>query len=324
MLFRSVLRFNALAAETVEGFPHLTLGEFLDKLKLGDWFRRYYLLPMAGAIWSCPPKDMLDFPARSFVRFFANHGLLANSGQPQWYTVTGGARNYVARMTQSFAHGIRENCGAVRVTRERDGVHVTDSSGTRERYDEVVLACHGDEARALLADPSPQEAEILSAFRYQENRALLHRDTRVMPKRKACWASWVYHATRATREPKIAVSYWMNNLQGIDNRYPLFVTLNPTREIAPELVFDEHMFTHPMFDARAVAAQARLPAIQGVRNTWFCGAHWRNGFHEDGLASAVAVAKGFGITPPWTVGETQIVTQPQAEPALAPVPAAAE
>ncbi len=321
---RDAMRFNALAEETVDGFPGITLGEFLDVLKLGDWFRRFYLLPMAGAIWSCPPQDMLDFPARSFVRFFANHGLLSTSGQPQWYTVTGGAQEYVKRLTHSFSHRLSPQSGAKSVTRTADGVRVTDTNGRTEIYDHLVMACHADEAFSLLTDPSADEATILPAFRYQQNRAVLHRDTSVMPKRKRCWASWVYHAGYDTSEPKIAVSYWMNRLQGIDDKYPLFVTLNPMREIDPEKVFDEHVFEHPMFDTRAVAAQARLPAIQGVRNTWFCGAHWRNGFHEDGLASAVAVAKGFGIAPPWDTAKEAVAPERESVPDWRPVPVAAE
>ena len=323
-LARDVARFNAEAEDIVEAEPRLSLRGLIERLQLGDWFRRYYLLPMGGAIWSCPPQDMLDFPARSFVRFFINHGLMALSGQPQWYTVTGGAQEYVKRLSAPFVEKIRTGIGATRVTRADGKVTVTDANGVDEIYDQIVLACHGDEAFALLADPSAAETTVLSAFRYQKNHMVLHRDESVMPKRKACWASWVYHASRDTQEPKISVTYWMNSLQGIPSRYPLFVTLNPTQSIAPEYVFDEHMFEHPMFDAAAIAAQEHLPAIQGARNTWFCGAHWRHGFHEDGLMSAVAVAEGLGVSAPWGVREPPTpISVPNPTPEWLPVSAVA-
>lgn len=304
-LIRDVVRFNKEALATVERKPRLTLGELLGHLKLSDWFKHYYLLPMGGAIWSCPPREMLSFPALTFVRFFANHGLLAASGQPQWYTVTGGAQRYVERLTASFAPRIRTDCGAVRVTRDNARVRVADSVGGTETYDQVVFACHADEALALLGDPTPQEATLLGAFRYQKNRAVLHKDISLMPKRRACWASWVYHADGSATEPAISVSYWMNNLQGIDPACPLFVTLNPSRPIAPEHVFDEHLFDHPVFDEAAIAAQPGIRAIQGAQGTWFCGAHLGHGFHEDGLRSAVAVAEGLGARPPWALPETR-------------------
>jgi len=303
LLVRDVLKFNAAALETVERCPELTLDELIEELRLGEWFRRYYLLPMSGAIWSCPPREMLAFPARTLVRFFANHHLLSASGQPQWYTVTGGAREYVRRLTHSFASRIRTSCGAASIRRENGKVLLRDQQGNSESFDHVVFACHGDEALALLSDADVRERSALGAFRYQANRAVLHRDTSVMPKRKRCWASWVYTSDGRDDDPAISVTYWMNRLQGIRQDKPLFVTLNPTHAIPPHTVFDEHLFMHPVFDRAALAAQSEIAALQGARSTWFCGAHLRHGFHEDGLASAVHVALRLGAVIPWQAGK---------------------
>ena len=299
LLLRDVIKFNAQAEAMVERHPDLTLDQMIARMGLGDWFRRYYLLPMSGAIWSCPPCEMMQFPARTLIRFFANHHLLSASGQPQWYTVTGGACEYVSRLTRGFADRIRTHCGAAEITRQDGKVQIRDTRGGLEIYDRVVMACHGDEALALLRDAAPSERAALSAFRYQKNVAVLHRDRSVMPKRRRCWASWVYTSDGDLTHPKLSVSYWMNRLQNIDPCTPLFVSLNPGRAIAPELVFDRAEFDHPIFDAAAITAQSGIAALQGQRRTWFCGAHLRHGFHEDGLASAVAVARQMGASVPW-------------------------
>lgn len=299
LLIRDVFRFNAQAEETSERHPDLTLDEFLSLLRLGDWFRRFYLLPMCSAIWSCPPREMMRFPARTLIQFMANHHLLSASGQPQWLTVTGGSQEYVKRLTASFAHRVRVNCGAAAVTRGERGVTVLDTTGQRENYDHVVFASHGDETLRLLGDADAHERGVLSRFRYQPNVAVLHRDTSVMPRSRHCWASWVYTSDGNLDEPMLSVTYWMNLLQGIPSETPLFVTLNPKAAIAPEKIFDTHVFDHPVFDRAAVAAQAEVQAMQGRRSTWFCGAHLRHGFHEDGLASAVHVARLLGCETPW-------------------------
>jgi predicted NAD/FAD-binding protein len=309
-LIKDVFHFNQNAVAASERHPSFSLDELISHLGLGDWFRRYYLLPMAGAIWSCPPAQMLRFPARSLIRFFANHHLLSAGGQPQWYTVTGGSQEYVSRLTAPFADRIRTNCGAVSVTRDASGVTVRDAQGGCETYDDVVMASHGDETLKLLTDATAEERAALSPFQYQRNRVVLHRDDSFMPRRRRCWASWVYESDGGFH-PQITVTYWMNRLQGIREDRPLFVSLNPKREIDPRLVFDEVYFDHPMFDAAAMAAQGRVQSLQGTRRTWFAGAHLGHGFHEDGLASAVAVAKGMGIETPWR--------QPQ--PDMAPKPA---
>jgi predicted NAD/FAD-binding protein len=301
-LMQDVLRFNAKAEAMVEHHPELTLDGLIAKLGLGEWFRRYYLMPMSGAIWSCPPCEMMNFPARTLVRFFANHHLLSVTGQPRWETVTGGAREYVRRLTASFAGRIRTNCGAVGITRDKGKVQVRDDKGGIETFDRLVIAAHGDETLALLQDADAAESTSLSCFQYQKNRAVLHRDRSVMPRRRQCWASWVYTSDGEFLHPRITVTYWMNQLQGIDEKYPLFVSLNPQRPIAADLIFDEVEFDHPMFDDATIAAQADMAALQGRRNTWFAGAHLGHGFHEDGLASAVAVARAMGCAIPWNEG----------------------
>jgi predicted NAD/FAD-binding protein len=321
LLMRDVLKFNAGAEAAVERHPHFTLDQLINYLGLGDWFRRFYLLPMAGAIWSCPLGEMLLFPARSLVRFFVNHHLLSVTGQPQWYTVTGGSQEYVARLTAPFAHRIRTNCGAAAITRQGDKVQVRDTQGSVESYDQLVMACHGDQALALLEDADARERAALPPFRYQKNVAVLHRDESVMPMRKRCWASWVYTSDGGKAHPKITVSYWMNRLQGIDERHPLFVSLNPKSAIRDELVFDTAEFDHPVFDTDVIAAQPKVQALQGLRNTWFCGAHLRHGFHEDGLASAVHVARLLGSAIPWEAAEPRLAPSRPLLPDFAPVPA---
>lgn len=301
LLLRDVVRFNRNAEEIVESHPELTLDGLIERLGLGDWFRRFYLLPMSSAIWSCPPCEMMRFPARTLIRFMANHHLLSASGQPQWYTVTGGAEQYVQRLTRSFAARIRVGCGVVAVKRSDGRVVVRDVSGSSEIYDHVVFAGHGDETLRLLSDADQHERAALGAFRYQKNLAVLHRDTSVMPRSRRCWSSWVYKSDGSAQDPALSVTYWMNSLQNIPSKWPIFVTLNPKSAIAPDRVFDRHEFEHPVFDHAAIAAQPRVQALQGTRNSWFCGAHLRHGFHEDGLASAVHVCRLLGAEAPWSV-----------------------
>lgn len=294
-----ILRFNAFACKTAKRYPELTLDGLLNKLNMGQWYRNYFILPIGGAIWSCPVEEMLAFPAVTFTEFFKAHGLLSTVGQPQWYTVSGGSIEYVKRLTASFADKIRTNSEVVEVRRSNGKVVVIDIHGDTKEYDHVVLACHGDQALAMLKDATPQEKSVLGAFRYQRNVAYLHKDDSVMPKRKACWASWVYHHEDSDKRNVIPVTYWMNLLQNIDNNYPTFVTLNPIKPIAKEHIFDEHVYYHPIYSQDAITSQERIVSLQGKQNTWFCGAHLKNGFHEDGLASAVAVAKGLGVETPW-------------------------
>ena len=294
-MIADVARFFRTSEAVVEAHPQLTLAGLVQHMKLGRGFRDNFLLPMGAAIWSSPAEQMLEFPAASFVRFFRNHGLLSFSGQHQWYTVTGGSQEYVRKILRSIPE-IRLASPVVRIESSGSQHRVITQDGDAQAYDEVVIAAHADEALAMLDAPTEAERAVLGAFRYQKNMAYLHRDTSIMPRRRSCWASWNY---QADGKDGVAVTYWMNRLQNIDEHYPLFVTLNPAQPIAQDKLFNAHAFTHPVFTNEAVAAQARIPEIQGKRGLWFCGAYQRNGFHEDGLWSAVRVDQMMGVRVPW-------------------------
>ena len=300
-MLRDIIRFNNQAKQFLQSDPMISLGDCLERLKMGAWFRNYYLLAMGGAIWSTPLTEMLKFPAATFIRFFENHGLLTINDQPQWFTVTGGSREYVKRLTASFADRIRVNTGVTRVVREGDRVVVFDDQGGHETYDAVVFACHADQALAMIENPTPDEARILGAFRYQPNRAVLHSDLSFMPQRKQAWASWVYLSeARQDDNPMVSLSYWMNNLQPLTTSQPMIVTLNPGREPDPALVHNDYWFDHPLFDEAAIRAQGEIATLQGQNRFWFCGAYQRYGFHEDGLGSAVAITEKMGIPKSWS------------------------
>lgn len=298
-MLRDVLRFNGRAAETVAGKP-MTIGELLGVLGTGSWFRDYYLLPISGAIWSTPVQGILDFPADALVRFFQNHALMGYNGQHQWYTVQGGSIEYVRRLEASLqGRGVEIRKGATvrSVRRPGTGVEVRAQGGEWEAFDEVIFATHSDDTLRLLADPDAAEHAALSAVRYQPNQAVLHADPSVMPRRRSVWASWVYCEQAGRRADRIDLTYWMNSLQGIPQDDPMFVTLNTNRPIREELIYDTVIFRHPIYDLAALRAQASIRAMNGSRATWFCGAWMRNGFHEDGFASAVEVVEAMARRP---------------------------
>lgn len=296
-----IIRFNKQAPAYIEKDSDMSLQDCLDEMKMGAWFRKYYLLAMGAAIWSCPIETIMKFPAKTFLQFFKNHGLLSINNRPQWYTVTGGSREYVSRLTEGFKDRIKLGCGAARVTTNDDGsLCVEDEHGGVEIFDQVIFSCHADEALKMLSAPSDDVKSVLGAFDYQDNNIVVHSDTSFMPKEKKCWASWVYLSEeREDKKPDLALSYWMNNLQDLDHNYPIIVTLNPDRRPQDNMIMDEHVFSHPIFDLKAIKAQAQVPSIQGQNGLWFCGAYQRYGFHEDGLLSAVNVAKGLGVDIPW-------------------------
>ncbi|MEX0320709.1 MAG: NAD(P)/FAD-dependent oxidoreductase [Puniceicoccaceae bacterium] len=299
-LVGDILRFNREAGYFKNVHPSLSLGQCLDLIGVGDWFRNYYLLPMGGSIWSCPVEQMLSFPASTFIRFFENHGLLTLKDHPQWYSVKGGAREYVRRMMDRMSSNVDVRHGAKQITRMEDRVQVMEESGEILEYDDVIIASHPDEALELIENPSLEEEEVLSSFTYQPNKVVLHTDLSFMPKRRSAWASWVYQSNeRVDTSNSISLSYWMNNLQDLETDVPLIVTLNPSREPKEGTVLDSHWFNHPVFDKPAVLAQEKIMDIQGKDRLWFCGAYQRNGFHEDGLWSAVRVAKTMGIELTW-------------------------
>lgn len=295
-----ILRFNRLAIGFVERNPEASIEQMLDRLKFGDWFRQYYILAMAGAIWSTPVSHMLRFPAKTLVQFFDQHGLLTVKDQPQWYTVKGGSREYVKAIADGLDGNYRLNCGVKQVIRKESGVDITDQRDQTEHYDHVILACHSDQALAMLDQPSTTEQQILGNIHYQPNKVILHSDISFMPKRKRAWSSWVYLANdHSVDHPSIRLSYWMNNLQPLATDSPLIVTLNPSHKPDPALIHDECILHHPVFDLSAIKAQKRMAEIQGAGNVWYCGAWNRYGFHEDGLLSAISVAKQLGVKIPW-------------------------
>ncbi len=291
-MVRDILRFNA-RAESVATSDDMTVDDLVARLGLGDWFRRYYLLPVCGAIWSSPVDGIGGFPARTLVRFFRNHALLSTAGQHQWWTVSGGSMQYLRRLTsylESMGVALRAGTPVTAVTRSDAGAMVHAQGCEPALYDHVIMACHSDQALDLLADPSQAERRALGAIRYQDNHMVLHRDMGQMPKRRACWSSWVYKCDGGAK-PQIGVSYWMNRLQNIPEDDPLFVTLNPAQAVEERLIYDQKTFRHPVFDRGAIAAQGHLRDMQGQRNTWFAGAYTRHGFHEDGFASAVRIVR---------------------------------
>lgn len=295
-----ILKFNATAKKHLSKEPSFPLSDSLSDLKMGPWFQNYFLLPMGGAIWSTPISELLNFPACSFIRFFENHGLLTIKDHPTWYTVKGGSKEYVKRLIAPFKDSIFINRAVKKVWREEKKAFIEDIYGVKEEYDEIVFACHADQSAALIQDPSVEEVEILSPLRYQDNRVVLHSDLTFMPKKKAAWASWIYlsEGKRDTKQ-KISLSYWMNNLQPLNTKQPLILTLNPGRPPDPSLIHNEYTFEHPVFDAKAITAQSRIEAIQGKNLFWFCGAYQQYGFHEDGLMSSIKVANKMGICTPW-------------------------
>lgn len=299
-MLADILKFNREATAAARGGAGdaVSLGEFLDGGGYGAAFRDWYLLPMAGAIWSCPANAMLAYPARTFFRFCDNHGLLQVSNRPQWRTVIGGARSYVQKLVAEIAD-VRLSMPVAAVRRDGAGVILNSPAG-EERFDAVVLACHSDQALRLLADADETERGVLGAIPYQDNEVVLHSDESFLPRRRKAWSAWNYHATAAADADRpVGVSYLISKLQPLPFKRPVIVTLNPGTPPHADCVIDRYHYAHPVFDARSSEAQARLPQLQGRRNTWFCGAWTGYGFHEDGLKSGLAVAAGLGVSAPW-------------------------
>ena len=304
VMLKDIVRFNreAIGLLAQGKDPGGSLAELLEARNFGRAFREWYLLPMAAAIWSCPTGQMLSYPAATFLRFCHNHGLLQVSGRPQWRTVAGGGRTYVERMTKSIQH-VRLSCPVAEVQRAADAVEVHSRAGV-ERFDHAVIACHSDQALNLLADADENERSVLSRVRYQPNQIVLHTDRRFLPRSADAWSSWNYASGDGDpgRRP-VSVSYYLNRLQPLPFRTPLVESLNPYRQPREGSVLARFEYSHPIFDAPAIAAQLDLPRIQGRRRTWFCGAWTGYGFHEDGLRSGIAVANRLGVRAPWQVEE---------------------
>ncbi|MGC2810756.1 MAG: FAD-dependent oxidoreductase [Bradyrhizobium sp.] len=301
-MLRDILTFNTQSTrDYAEGkLAGLTLGDYFRSQHFAPRLLTDYLAPMGAAIWSAPAAELLDFPAENFVAFFSNHRLLQYD-RPVWRTVKGGSRRYVEKLTAAFADRIRLGCAVTSVERRSHGVVVHDSHGNRDSYDHVVMASHSDQTLAMLSDADQRERSVLGAIGYAPNTVYLHRDPKLMPKRRRAWASWNFlrWQRQGPADNDVAVTYWMNQLQGIGHDKPLFVSLNPPFPPAPELTFGKYRCEHPQFNAAAFAAQKRLAEIQGRRHTWFCGAWTGYGFHEDGLRSGLAVAEALGAAVPW-------------------------
>ena len=294
-----ILRFNTVArADYLAGrlLGH-TLGDYLAHKKFSSKFRDAYLVPMGASIWSMSPKAMLGFPIHSFVDFCEKHCLL-QWDRPVWRTVTGGSRNYVQALTAGFRSNIKLSTAATKIQRFGSEVHVWDDKGHMETFDHVIMACHSDQSLALIDNPCNLERAILGAIRYKDNDVWLHCDPELMPKRKQAWAAWNVLQQDDPDQP-VCLTYWMNILQNIDRSKPVFVTLNPSEPPRPETVFGRYSYAHPQYDEAAIAAQARIHEIQGVQRIWYCGAWTGYGFHEDGLASGLDVARLLGAKAPW-------------------------
>ena len=295
-MVRDLLRFYREAPARLEREDRgPTLGEYLAAHRYGAAFRDDHLVPMASALWSSPPTQILDFPARYLVQFMHNHQMLDLTGRPEWRVVRGGSASYVRALREHWRVRERSRCAVRSVRRGADGVLVTHAQG-QERFDHAVLACHADQALALLADASGAEREILGAIRYQPNEAVLHTDPSVLPRARKAWAAWNAFVPRASGAP-CTVSYCMNLLQTLDAPEPLVVTLNRREAIDPRRILRTAVYQHPVYTQAAVEAQRRRAEIQGVNRTWFAGAYWGWGFHEDGMRSAVDVAHALGARP---------------------------
>jgi predicted NAD/FAD-binding protein len=303
-LVADIMRFFRDARQQIALCPHdLTIGQFLNRFGYSQAFIDDHILPISAAIWSTPSRGMLEFPARTFIEFFANHSLLQVTGRPVWRTVKSGSRSYVNALAAQSGMETVLGADIAWVHRGQHGVDLRFRDGSQRHFDQVVFATHADQALSLLAEPSEAEHRVLSAFRYSRNRAVLHSDASFMPRRRHLWSAWNYLRADGDDEG-LSLTYWMNKLQPLPTTQPLFVTLNPHREPDPETHLYETEYEHPLFDAAALAAQHQLWQIQGVNNSWFAGAWMGYGFHEDGLQAGLEVAERIGpLSRPWQVGQ---------------------
>ncbi|MCX2721358.1 NAD(P)/FAD-dependent oxidoreductase [Roseibium salinum] len=320
-LLNDISRFFRTAQQRAAATsPEIALGTFLDREGFSPAFIENHILPMGAAIWSTTMSEMLEFPARSFIDFYANHGMLQFQNRPQWRSVRGGSRSYVNRLVEDGGFEILLETGASRIVRHPGYVHVADNRGALRPFDHVVVATHADQALGLLEGPDAAETNLLGSFSYQRNRAVLHRDSRWMPRRKRLWSSWNYIKKNKGADTGLCVTYWMNRLQNLQTRTDLFVTLNPYDAIHPKAVEGEFLYDHPVFDAAAMAAQNDLWTLQGARRTWFCGSYFGYGFHEDAFQSGLAVGEQLGgACRPWQVdnqsGRIAALNRPRIEAA---------
>lgn len=295
-MWRDILRFNRAAKTLLHTADvQTTLEDYLVSDGYSREFIDHYLLPMGSSIWSTEPHYMRQFPLRSFVQFFHNHGMLTVNRRPQWRTVSGGSQSYVGALTRPYRDRIRLNCPVRCIQRQKDHVLITPQQSDPERFDAVIMATHSDQALALLVDASPQERDILGAIPYQENEIILHTDESILPRRRLAWASWNYHIPKE-EQGRVTVTYNMNLLQNIAAPHTFCVTLNRSEAIDPDKIIRKLTYHHPRYTCASIAAQQRYDTINGVQRTYFCGAYWGYGFHEDGVNSALAVCRALGKT----------------------------
>ena len=292
-MIRDILRFNRQATQLLDpSAPDMSLEDYLAKNNYSREFIDYYIIPMGAAIWSAKPAKMGKMPARFFIQFFHNHGMLSVNDRPVWRVIKGGSNSYVGRLVDGHRDRIRLNCPVETVRRDGEQIVIKVRGQQTEKFDHVFIACHGDQALAMLADPTPDEQQVLGEFRFQMNDTVLHTDQSVMPKRRRAWAAWNYHIPARAQE-RVALTYNMNILQGIAAPTTFCVSLNHTEAIQPDQIIARFQYRHPVFTPSSVAAQQRQADINGVKRTYFCGAYWRNGFHEDGVVSALNALKHF-------------------------------
>lgn len=299
-MIRDILRFNKETKAELESGQldkSETLGSYLKRNNYGYYFRRYYIIPMGAAVWSASEDMMMQFPLYFFVRFFNNHGMLSVDDRPQWRVISGGSRSYVERIQQRVGEErFRLNDAVERIERHNDHVMIHSTQGS-ERFDHVILACHSDQALSMLTAPSLEEQQILAAIPYKMNDVVLHTDASILPRRKNAWAAWNYHIDSRQQNDAVAVTYYMNRLQNFDDAPQSFcVTLNKTQDIHPDKIIRQFQYAHPVFTLEGMAAQQRHNEINGINRTHYCGAYWFNGFHEDGVCSALRVCKEFGVS----------------------------
>jgi predicted NAD/FAD-binding protein len=300
-MLRDLVRFYREAPNAPDDLGDMSLDAYLDASGYGAAFREDHLYPMAAAIWSTPAAEIGEYPVRAFVRFCHNHGLLQLVNRPLWRTLVGGSRAYVQKLADAIPEIVRST-PILAVRRHLDGVEAICAGGVARGFDQIVLATHADQALNMLVDPSSEEKRLLGAFRYSTNKAVLHSDATLMPRRRRVWSSWNYLSSGRGNSRRLAVSYWMNRLQGLPEAKPMFVTLNAHRQIREDSILYSADYAHPVFNARALDAQRRLWSLQGQQNTWFCGAHFGAGFHEDGLQAGLAVAEALGgCRRPWAL-----------------------
>jgi hypothetical protein len=316
-MMRDILRFYRNAPRDLPQMGEMSLDDYLASDGYGRAFREDHLYPMAAAIWSTPALKVGDYPAANFVKFCRNHGLLEIWNRPVWRTVEGGSREYVKRMTQRFADRIRLCTPVMEIRRQNGHVDIIDAHGIVRRFDDVVIATHADQALRMLKDASADECRVLGAFHYSRNEAILHGDASLMPRRRAAWSSWNYLSEKVDGTGQPSITYWMNRLQPLGNAPPTFVTLNPCRMPREDTIIGREVYEHPVFDIGTERAQQEIWSLQGRRNTWFCGAHFGSGFHEDGLQAGLAVAEDLGgVRRPWQVAteSARIVRKPVVYP----------